>query len=76
MSDKTDWTDVTNFLNGVIEEASVPTLAEKEVQLELHIFSLALGQTMKVVVPSNRVEDFMKNLGLWEAEVYPGHPAQ
>lgn len=74
MADNIDWSKITEFFNGVIEESKNATLDESSIQLEIHIYSKAFDETMRVVVPSDRVEEFMKRLGLWEARVYKGHP--
>jgi hypothetical protein len=68
----TDWTKVSNFFNGVIEEATDPTLTEEETQLEVAVYSPNRDETLTVVIPTRKVDDFMKNLTLYEAFVENG----
>lgn len=73
MIDNTQWGRVSDFYNGVIEEAATAgphTLAH----LEVSIYSPVRDETMYVTVPENRVENFMKHLALWEVQVCKGRP--
>lgn len=74
MSSNIDWAKITEFYNGVIDEAKDSDLDNESNQLELHIYSKAFDQTLNVIVPVDQVEAFMKNLGLWKANVYSGNP--
>ncbi len=66
-----DWEKITNFFNGVIEEANVE-VDSRDVQLEVDVYSPVWGETLSVVIPARLVEDFMKHLPLFEAEVSSG----
>lgn len=72
MSNNTDWEAVTKFFNAVIEESRDPVTPEDENCLKLTVYSPQVDQTMTVTVPTRKVEDFMKNLGLFDAVVYNG----
>lgn len=57
---ETDWTKVSIFFNEAINEKA---------PLQVDVSSGDLGQTLYVQIPSLKVEDFMKSLPLFEAEV-------
>lgn len=69
MADTTDWKAVTNFFNEVIEDANDPMsrFLDDNGDLTVTIYSAALDQTLKVVIPHRLVEDFMKSLPMYEA---------
>jgi hypothetical protein len=62
-----DWTEVTKFFNGVIEEVDLGD--PEESKLEVYVYSRALGKTLKVVIPNRLIESFMKHLPMYEAQV-------
>lgn len=68
----TDWTEVTRFFNSVIEESTDNKLSVDQTLLRVQIYSPALDQTLNVTIPSRKVDDFMKNLPLFEARVWNG----
>ena len=74
MTDRTDWKAVTEFFNGVIEQAEEP-IADDSNDLTVTIYSAAQGHdgsTLQVVIPRRHVEKFMKNLPLFEAKTWSG----
>lgn len=72
MADRTDWKVVSDFFNGVIEEAKSPTYGSNEHDLKVAVYSNDYDQTLTITVPAARVEDFMKHLNLFDAEVHRG----
>lgn len=70
----TDWAAVTYFFNGVITESKdVPPSSKNGTgDLKVALYSNDFDQTMTVTVPASRVEDFMKHLQLFDAEVHRG----
>jgi len=76
MADRTNWAAVTNFFNSVIEEAAGspehPFASVGVNHLEVKVYSPALGDTLCVVIPERKVDDFMKALPLFEAKVETG----
>lgn len=69
----TNWKEVTDFFNGVIEDAEedVPNLGIEN-SLKIAVYSRDYDQTLTVTVPGRKVEDFMKNLPMFDAEVHRG----
>ena len=69
----TNWEEVTDFINGVIcevpDKSEVPT---GHGDLKVAIYSNEFDQTLTVTVPASFVEDFMKRLNLFDAEVHRG----
>lgn len=75
MADTINWALVSAVYNGIIEESREHDAeTAKDNIIQAHLYSPMFDQTLKVIVPTDRVEEFMKRLGLWEAEVYPHHP--
>lgn len=68
----TNWEEVTDFFNGVIAEADDPGYHDHTHDLKVAIYSNDYDQTLTVTVPAQRVEDFMKHLNLFDAEVHRG----
>ncbi len=68
----TNWKDVTDFFNGVIGEIPDPGLGIRYGELEVAVYSEEFEQTLTVIIPGRKVEDFMKQLPLFEAEVHRG----
>ena len=69
----TNWEEVTDFINGVIYE--VPDKSEVPTghgDLKVATYSNEFDQTLTVTVPASFVEDFMKRLNLFDAEVHRG----
>lgn len=66
----TNWSEVTKFFNESIDEANGIPMPDSSNDLEITIFSPALDRTLRVIVPARKVEDFMKNLPLFEANVW------
>lgn len=71
---ETDWTAVTNFFNGV-SEVTNENLGEATSSLRVAVYSPALERTLEVSVPTRSVENFMRNLPMYEAEIYSGGPS-
>lgn len=71
---ETNWEEVTRFFNGVISEAEGFEGYDKTHGVRVSVYSPALGQTLEVSVPARSVEDLMKNLPLFEAQLYSGGP--
>lgn len=72
MADRTDWDAVSSFFNGVIEEAKDPVFGSDAGDLKVAIYSNDYDQTLTVKIPAQLVDDFMKRLNLFDAEVHRG----
>lgn len=68
----TDWKGVTAFFNDVIDQAARSPHDDLNAGLRVQVFSPILLKTIEVSVPARSVEDFMKVLPLFEAELYGG----
>lgn len=68
----TNWKEVSDFFNGVIEEAADPSQGIEDSKLKIAVYSQAFGQTLTVTIPGRKVDDFMKQLSLFDAEVHRG----
>jgi hypothetical protein len=64
MVEKTDWSAVSECFNGMYEEKT-PLLVK--------VYSRAQNKTLEVIIPEDRVENFLDRLGLYEAQVKEGN---
>lgn len=69
---KTNWHEVTEFFNGVIDEVPKDFYPSDDGALMVAVYSSKFDQTLTVKIPGRNVEDFMKGLGLFEADVQRG----
>lgn len=69
---ETNWTEVTEFFNGVIDEVPKDFYPSDDGALRVAVYSSKFDQTLTVKIPGRNVEEFLKGLGLFEAEVHRG----
>lgn len=66
---QTDWEAVTRFFNGTMEAARK---GHNTAHLMVSVYSDIFDKTLTVVIPEARVDDFMKHLPTFEAQVTEG----